>query len=375
MTTSNAQSALLAHLRNRFKVGPENLATEALAFILNTYPAARAAFVEHCTHFGGLTTAIDRFTTQDWSAEDAAIPDLIGVSGDRSPLIIEVKFQAGLTPNQPTTYMQRLFDTEGGGLLLFLVPDSRTRPVWNELKARCQKKGWPLEGETPALHAAAFGNVRLAVTPWSAVLNVLNLALRPVTDQRAFWELQQLRSLCEYEDQQIFEPLEASDLDKRIARRILEYRDLIFEVVTNSLPAAGIADPKGFGMSSSYEQLGRYFRLVGWECSLTVNWRLWATQEHQSPIWLHISDRRAEGYPPMMSALSTLERRGVVADGDLRRICIDVPVGQERDEVLKVITAQVAAVAELLPAPPPGQEVGATAFDDVQDLGEGPANS
>ena len=119
MTILSEQSALLAHLRNRFNVGPENLATEALAFILNRYPIAREAFARHCSQYHKSLLPITGFNTQDWSAEDDAIPDLIGMSGERTPLIVEVKFQAGLTQNQPTTYLQRLIDSGDGGLLLF----------------------------------------------------------------------------------------------------------------------------------------------------------------------------------------------------------------------------------------------------------------
>ena len=41
LTIPVERSALLVHLRNRFGPGPENLATEALAFILNQYKEAR----------------------------------------------------------------------------------------------------------------------------------------------------------------------------------------------------------------------------------------------------------------------------------------------------------------------------------------------
>ena len=63
------------------------------------------------------------------------------------------------------------------------------------------------------------------------MLRVLEAALVTLTDQRAYWELQQLRSLCDYEDRQVFEPLDDSDLQRRLGRRIGEYRDLAFEVV------------------------------------------------------------------------------------------------------------------------------------------------
>jgi hypothetical protein len=42
---------MLAHLRNRFMVGPENLATESLAYILNHHKEASKAFQDHARAF------------------------------------------------------------------------------------------------------------------------------------------------------------------------------------------------------------------------------------------------------------------------------------------------------------------------------------
>ena len=225
MTTPIERSALLVHLRNRFGPGPENLATEALAFMLNQYKEARDAFTRHCQGYHSGLPNIDRFSTQV-SAEDDAIPDLIGWVDSRSPLIVEVKFHAGLTQNQPITYMQRLLKSEAGGLLLLLVPKKRVPHIWEQLKVRCQNGHCQLQDESPDLPAASYGKVRIGVANWSAVLNVLEHALEPMTPPRGFWELEQLRSLCEYEDQQVFEQLNDSDLQRRLGRRLCEYRDL-----------------------------------------------------------------------------------------------------------------------------------------------------
>ena len=116
MTMPVQQAALLAHLRNRFPVGPENLATEALTFILNRYKQARDAFTRHCRYYHNDLPDIDRFKTQDYLREDGAIPDLVGMGASRVPLIVEIKFHAPLTEKQPVTYMKRLLesDAEGG---------------------------------------------------------------------------------------------------------------------------------------------------------------------------------------------------------------------------------------------------------------------
>ena len=296
--TTPEKSALLAHLRDRLGTGPENLTTQALAFILNQYEEAREAFAGHCrVKYQPDLPSIAQFETQVLSADDNAIPDLIGTGAGRSPLMVEVKFHAGLTPNQPVTYIKRVLKSEPGGLLLFLVPEKRAPHIWEELKARCQKDDCKLDEAPPPLLAASHGNIRIGVASWSEMLRVLEAALVTLTDQRAYWELQQLRSLCDYEDRQVFEPLDDSDLQRRLGRRIGEYRDLAFEVVQSSLDR-NLVDWRG-PLSSSSEWVGRYFRLKGWQCWLGVHWGLWASQEHQSPIWLFISDQRAADHPEM----------------------------------------------------------------------------
>lgn len=64
-------------------------------------------------------------------------PDLVGrdVEG-RYLLIVESKFWAPLTLNQPATYIDRL-PADKPALLLFIAPASRMRTLWLELLSRC----------------------------------------------------------------------------------------------------------------------------------------------------------------------------------------------------------------------------------------------
>lgn len=353
------RSALLVHLRDRFGSGPENLATEALAFILDQYQEAREGFVGHCRRYCSDLPNIDLFRTQSHD-DDGAIPDLTGWVSGKNPLVVEVKFHAGLTQNQPVTYLQRLHDSEDGGLLLFLVPNKRVPHVWEQLKARCTNSGLLLHEETPApLPAASSGNVRIGVTGWSDVLNVLQHALEPLTPPRGFWELQQLRSLCAYEDQQIFEPLEPGDLQRSIGRRIGEFRDLAFEVVGSALDRK-LVSLENLRAVSTYDSVGRYFKLKGWECWLGVHWGLWATQERQSPMWLFITDRRAPNDPALEEALRILESRALLSSDGYGRICIDLPTGKDRDSVIQIITKQIEDFAALMPYAPSGANTAST---------------
>src|SRR4051794_21423185 len=117
-----SDETLLTYLVARLGSGPENVATETLAFILRT-PAAATGMGQHIQRFCTDLASIATYQTQDWSADDEAVPDVVGrtVSGS-TPLVVEAKFGAALTPNQPVTYLRRLLALDEPTLLLFLVP-------------------------------------------------------------------------------------------------------------------------------------------------------------------------------------------------------------------------------------------------------------
>ena len=83
---------LLAHLAARFVSQRENLATEALAYILSRSEAARSATIRTFRLLGVDLPDQLTFRTQAADADDA-IPDLVGEDASRKQhLIVEAKF-------------------------------------------------------------------------------------------------------------------------------------------------------------------------------------------------------------------------------------------------------------------------------------------
>ncbi len=105
-------SSLFAHLALQFGSHPENLATEALGYVLQNSETARAAVRDLLRGFGSTIDDELTYATQS-SGEHDARPDLVGRNATGAePLLIEVKFWAGLTQNQPVAYLQRLPSSE-----------------------------------------------------------------------------------------------------------------------------------------------------------------------------------------------------------------------------------------------------------------------
>jgi hypothetical protein len=300
------EGSLLSHLRDRFGISQgENLATEALAWILNGYPSALASTHRVLTGLQPKLASLVRVETQSWSSDEQAIPDLIGIGrGGTTPLVVEVKFDASLTPNQPVTYLDRLSATTADGLLAFLVPARRKELIWGEVKRRCAQAGHPVSHADGA--SGFVGPTAVCILSWTELLNVLEDALGKLDDRTGLYDVRQLRGMCNQEDREAFVPLGPADLDGGIGRRMRDYASLIFDAVENQMVAKGIAEIKGLSRSSGTgEWYGRYALLAGWECLVHVNFHRWATQR-PTPLWVRITDRRANGYRPLLEALAPL---------------------------------------------------------------------
>src|SRR5688500_13595819 len=117
---------LFGHLARRFSSSPENLATESLLYILKRSLPAKSAFFRYLEQTG-CTPLPDnlRLTSQSTDKDDQSIPDLVGFDAQNRPIFIcESKFWAGLTGNQPVSYLKQL-EKASGSLLLIIGPSKR----------------------------------------------------------------------------------------------------------------------------------------------------------------------------------------------------------------------------------------------------------
>ena len=146
--------AILADLVGRFGVGPENVATEALNLILKGSKGTRKAFIRFCAQSAVELPEDLSFRTQV-SSEEYGQPDLVGRSDEGNVLIIEAKFDAGFTENQPVAYFEHF---AVAGLLLFVVPEYRRQTAWAQLCERCRRRGLPVKS--------------ISSTPWSSLVQV-----------------------------------------------------------------------------------------------------------------------------------------------------------------------------------------------------------
>lgn len=338
------QYSLLARVAPRLTTQFENLATESLLYLLDRYSEAREAFVDLAVTAGYVGTRDLTFDTQV-HMQHGNIPDLVGATRDGAGvLLVESKFWAPLTPNQPIGYLRRLH-ADKEGMVLFVAPKRRYEELWQQLAARCQAEGLDLRdetGEPPNWHSARTSEVdRLAYVSWAFVLDRLEGRLEEAGQDRGAHEVWQLRGLC----QRLEEPMRLEDLRGSDQRKV-QLRSIVDEVAKR-LVKRGVFATKGYRATPGPYNYRRFGTLSG-----HVNWFVEYNEQNaasfgESLLWVggrppagmaHEPSPDTEAAPPRSYEL-----------GERVFFPLDVPTQEPREVVLQSLVAQVERIIELLP--------------------------
>ena len=137
-------------IQRRFSLVNEDVATEALAFILETSEAARNGLLKLLR---GIEPSLPPMRYKTQQVEGTIRPDMWGFSEGEPRLFIENKFWAGLTDNQPVSYLQQLATYSNPSILLVVAPAESTlcgvnlNVEWKKLGFNSRKK-FPPRGKS-----------------------------------------------------------------------------------------------------------------------------------------------------------------------------------------------------------------------------------
>lgn len=342
MATSG--DSLLGHLSRHLSSQPENLATEALVYMLDRHGEAASAFIALARrHQADLTDQL-AFSSQDWGESDGAIPDLVGRDEQGgTPLVVEVKFWAALTKNQPCAYHDRLPE-RAPGLLLFLCPRQRIPSLRAELQQRCGHR----TGESDDQGTMPLDDHRcMAVASWHDLIDLIDKTMTKAGDEAGLSDLHQLRGLVALEDSTAFRPLEPDELAGSIGLRIGQYKTIIEKVIAD-LVEHGDAHTNGLTWGQSAGVFfGRYLNLNGFQALLMVNFVYWAT-ERDTPLWLQINDPRAPTLGKALAPLSTTQPPRLLHRDGYPLMPLPLPTGEIEDSVMEAVVARIRELAALL---------------------------
>jgi len=347
--------SLFGHLAERFSSHPENLATEALCYILVRYPSAATTFTAFLRHAGIEIQSASSFRTQGTGPEGST-PDLVGTDLEgRRIIVAEAKFWAGLTDHQPVTYFNHISPATLG-VVLFIAPRIRFTSLWPELIQRCKEASLPVEGVTPEsgeiLHRRIGSQKILALTSWRAILAVILEALEAEGNQTASADVRQLQGLCDRMDSEAFLPLHSEEMAPSIGRRVAQYCQLVNDVVTKAR-ADGLGEWKNIGGSCGC--YGRYLILEEHGCFLQFEPNHWG-KLRPTPLWLSVKDKNWKLTPSVSAALAQLESTdpaGVIKEEYEMLVPLDLPLGMEQARVVEALVGQIRKIAELLRAAKP----------------------
>ena len=330
--------SLLAHLAWKFTKQAETLATEALGYILSQSSAARHALQETVRTGGADVGPITQVGTEVRGEKGERL-DLVGSDEHGSErVLVEVKFWAGLTDNQPNTYLERLPADANPAVLLFVAPEARLETLWTEVLRRADEK-FNLEdtgGQGIKTAVVDKSERRLMLTSWRALLGSMSSRASIDGDSSAERDILQLNALCEREDTEAFLPLRPEEFGPAFPRRMLKLRQLVRDA-TDRAVRAGFGDITGRKVTPQVYGYGRNFRIGSKETVWArawfgVDYECWATEE-DTPLWLHL-DARHE---------STMD---IINKINYGRVSFKLPVGVEYDEVLRSVVEQLREIAE-----------------------------
>lgn len=345
---------LLADLALLLSFSTENVATRALELLLARSVAARNALNRVVNEWRGrVGPRASRWASEVGGSDDART-DLEGYDETGGLVaILENKFWAGLTENQPSTYLRRLLTSDG--ILVFVAPASRVMMLTHELEMRMNALG-----ET----AATFANVgssrvardssgrTIAVTSWTALLDNLDAAMQAEGESDNLADLRQLRALVVKMEIESFRPFSITDLTGDTPRLLLRLGTLV-DLAVQQLLTRSFIDKKGLKASGGQGWYGHYIRIHGFGCQLIMTAHRWSAFG-LSPVWLRIT-AGAWAFPealqpPLRGALD--DPSWLFEDRSRYWSGIWLPIrlleGRERDSVVENMVRQVERIADAL---------------------------
>ena len=329
----------------------ENVATDALAYILGYSKVARDALLDFLRRVVDLPEL--HFRTQQ--AKENARPDMCGYHNDELRLVMENKFWANLTERQPGDYLRCLTGGRQPTILLFVAPEDRIDTLWRELTGRLSRDGIAWDEKTGGTDipywAMTTNGPAIAIISWKKLLSHLERVAQD--EPRTQSDLAQLRALCQAADTDV--PISSADVtDQRTPALLLQLASVVQLAVKKA-----IARKKGLFKGklkpqSNWERIGQYVFLGnehGVGVWIGIHFGLWRAYG-ESPLWAVFSTTefgRAGEVQPLLNAWGK-ERNVRVETRDDGQVVValNVPLGVEKEHVVAGIVDRLEEMGTIL---------------------------
>lgn len=309
------QNSLLAHIASNFISEYENVANSSVCYLLNQYPTARQVLKTVLQ----LNEIPSHFATELATKENGR-PDITGLDKDgNKQVIIEGKFWANLTKNQPDNYLKIILEN---GKILFLAPDKRIESLKSEIKERLNDN-----------------NDNIVVCSWLDFLSQIERENNKEHNYQLASDLLQIKELCQKMDSEGMPPLSASDLDPMNGRISYQLTDIIDDCNT-ILRQWEYTTFKGLKATSTKYGYGFYFEAFDFGCRLYFSNHKWSVREAKTPFWLKIQEEWGKSSQKVKSILKELKTKNAYEDS----VGIKLQTGMDKEQAVNHIVTETKAV-------------------------------
>ena len=335
-------NGLLAYIARRHIGGREDVATDALAYIINRSDAARSAFADFLRDDDAAPPPVAEARTQ-YSLPNGTYPDLACLDADGNILaLVESKFWASLTASQPVGYWPAL-PANSPATLLFVAPPYRVNEgsLWSDLVGRLGNAGYALgetrQGQSLISAPEQDGKRRLMLCSWDLILNHLAQAALAGRDWQASFEIAELQGLA------------ASVIAGTAPQRDENIKNLIRSAIKR-LEQSGWANTDHFGPGGALPNAeGRYLhfaRAFAW-FGISYDER----RNSNRPLWLVFNDnfgtksRLDVTTDQVRHQLADMESADLLGSHEVFCVPIDWPQGDSTDDMLDALVKQLEGIA------------------------------
>jgi len=349
-------------VQKRFSQVYEDVATDALAFILNSSESAKNGMMKLLR---GIAPNMPVLQFRVQQTEGNTRPDMWGYDEAEPHVYIENKFWAGLTDNQPVSYLRQLAQYSQPTILLVVVPDAREQTMWRELNHRLKDGSIPVTNQEITAGGILYSITTeihpiLALTSWTKLIAILELEV--ADDPSARSDLLQLRALCEVADSDAFIPLSSVEItDQRTPAFILQLSSIIRASVDLAI-TEGSLNITGLMPQASWDRIGRYARFSGengigfWFGIHFVLWKKYGG----TPLWMLFSPGKfgkAIEVRPLLESWAGKNGIFTTFQNNELAVAIDIATGEDKDQVVRSIVSRLNEIAGVLSElkPKPGE--------------------
>ena len=280
--------SLLAHLYPRIKGSQEDIATFSLGYILEQSALLNEVFTKMICK--KLNIQQDRHLTYRCQDEDAEYgrPDIAAYQNGQLKLLCEAKFYAGLTDNQPVSYLKRLSGIDNSGLI-FICPRNRIISLWNKVRNTAIDSGF--KERVLSDTSVCYEKVYMAIISWSEILSEL-IKNAMEREPEYLGDLKQLEGFCLEIDSESFIPFKPEVFGSQTAKEMDRYYQVVDEVYEKLVSHIELnPQVKGLRKSPRWQGYTAYIILNGFGVSIDYIRKLWKNPASiETPFWCHFKE-------------------------------------------------------------------------------------